>query len=80
MHLSDGEAFLLFGGLLLAVVGWIWLAVVAFRVGVLWGLATTVAPMFVAPCLAFDHWKRIRVPLLLHYSGVLMIILVRLKG
>ncbi len=80
MHTGAGFAFLNFGGLLAALVGWIWLAVVAFRAGVGWGLATTVFPMFAAPCLALDHWKETRLPLLLHYAGILMILIAGLMA
>ena len=78
-HLSGDAAFVLFLGMILSLTGWIWLVVVGFRAGILWGLSTLICPTFAAPCFALDHWKRTRIPLALHCAGVLVIVYFRLK-
>jgi hypothetical protein len=78
-HLSGDAASVLLGGMILSLVGWIWLVVVGFRIGVLWGLSTLICPTFAAPCFALDHWKKTRIPLAIHLAGMLMILFFRLK-
>ena len=81
MHgISVELALFCFGGVLMVIVGWIWLAVVGFRASVLWGLATALLPTFAAPCLALDRWQQTRFPMLVHYVGILMILIARGMG
>jgi len=79
-HLSGEAAALLIVGMILSLTGWIWLVVLGFRIGPLWGLSTIVCPTFAAPCFALDHWKKTRVPLGIHLAGVALIVIVRLMN
>ncbi len=53
-------------------VGQIWLIVLAFRTGLLWGLTS----LFISPVailFAVTHWRSGRDPLLLEVTGVLLL-------
>ena len=78
-HLSGDAAFVLLVGTMLSLVGWGWLVVVGFRVGVLWGLSALICPTFAAPCFALDRWKMTRIPLAIHLTGMLILLVFRLK-
>jgi hypothetical protein len=62
-------AMLLYGiGLLIAMVGAIWIVVIAFQESVLWGLGC-----FFIPCVALyyviTHWEKTKKPFLIEVVG-----------
>jgi len=61
-------------GLLLAVVGGIWLLVLAFKKSLVWGLAS----FFIGPVLlvfAIMHWEVSKKPFLIWLAGFVLIII-----
>jgi len=55
-------------GLIVGVVGWLWLAWVAFQESVLWGLGTLIVPC-VALVFAIMYWEEAKVPFLVLIAG-----------
>lgn len=69
---EEGCFFLFLGcaGLLVALAGWVGLAVNGFRTSTPWGILLVLFPTFAAPCFALYHWKAARLPMVLHYGGI----------
>lgn len=61
------ENLLLVGGLMY-VIGWIWLSVLAFKEGIVWGLAVLFVPC-VAFIFALIHGNEARLPFLIAVFG-----------
>ncbi|MEO6171605.1 MAG: hypothetical protein ABIP02_00660 [Arenimonas sp.] len=59
-------------GLILAVVGGIWLLVVAFQTSILWGICTLLIP-FVSLVFVVMHWQASKNPFLLQIAGGVLI-------
>jgi len=55
-------------GILIAIVGGIWLLVVAFRESLLWGLACLVVPIVMLLFVA-THWSESKTPFLVQVAG-----------
>ena len=62
---------LLIIGLALAVIGGIWLLVVAFKTSILWGLGSLLVP-FVSLVFVVMHWQASKNPFLLQLAGELV--------
>lgn len=60
-------------GLLLSIIGGIWLLVVAFKTSILWGLGTFFIP-FVGLVFVFMHWQVAKKPFLLSLLAVVLLI------
>lgn len=61
-------------GCLLFTIGWIWILVHAFRESVLWGLGVF---LITGVAVAFGalRWDRLKVPLILHCTGIAFIVI-----
>ena len=59
-------------GFILAVVGGIWLLVVAFQTSILWGICTLLIP-FVSLVFVVMHWQQSKNPFLLQIAGGVLI-------
>ena len=59
--------------LVLFLGGWVWLSVNGFRESALWGIVLGVFPTFGAPCFALYHWRAARLPMAMHYGGIVLI-------
>jgi hypothetical protein len=62
------SAALFWIGLIVGVVGWLWLAWVALQESVLWGLGTLIVPC-VALVFAIMYWEEAKVPFLVLIAG-----------
>ena len=60
-------------GLLIAVVGAIWLLVITFQTSVLWGLGSLLIP-FVSLIFVVMHWEETKKPFLIQMAGVVLMI------
>jgi thiol:disulfide interchange protein len=70
---------LYFLGLLVALVGAIWLIVLAFKESILWGLGSLLIP-FVSLIFAITHWDRAKTPFLIQVGGVVLLVLSVMMG
>lgn len=61
-------------GFLTGAVGGLWLFVLAFAESILWGMGTML--LWPAATVAFSvvHWPRTRIPTLLHFLGLVILI------
>ena len=67
-------------GIILSVVGGLWLLITAFQESVLWGFGCLIVPI-VSLIFVFLHWEESRKPLLIALAGnVLAIAGAALKG
>ena len=64
---------LLIVGVILCLIGGIWLLVEAFKESVLWGLGSIFVP-FVSLIFAIMHWSECKVPFLMNVVGFLLLI------
>ena len=71
------DAILALSGILMAMAGGVLLTLRSFEVSPWWGTALAAAPFVAAPCFALRHWKESRLPMALHYAGVLLVLLGR---
>lgn len=60
-------------GMLLVLIGGIWLLVVTFKEGVLWGLGSLVVPV-VSIAFVCMHWHESKKPFLLQVAGLVLIV------
>ncbi len=60
-------------GLVIAVVGGIWMLVLAFQESVLWGLGCLFVP-FVSLVFAIMHWDRAKIPFLIQVGGLVLLV------
>jgi uncharacterized membrane protein len=58
-------------GLLVAAVGGIWLAVVAFQESILWGLGCLLVPI-VGLVFVLTHWDTAKIPFLVQVAGIIL--------
>jgi hypothetical protein len=58
-------------GMVLGLVGFIWLVVVAFKKSVWWGLGTLIVP-FVGLIFAIMNWQTAKTPFLVYLAGVIL--------
>jgi hypothetical protein len=63
---------LLILGMILTVVGGIWLLVVAFQTSVWWGLGSLLIP-FVGLVFVFMHWQPSKKPFLIYVVGFVLL-------
>jgi hypothetical protein len=68
-----GALLTMAGGIAL-VIGAIWLVVVTFQNGILWGLASLFIP-FVSLIFVMGHWTESKTPFLLQVAGVVLIVI-----
>ena len=61
-------------GVVLALVGFIWLVVVAFKKSVWWGLGTLIVP-FVGLIFAIMNWQTAKTPFLVYLGGVVLCVI-----
>ena len=61
-------------GMILSVVGGIWLLVVAFQTGVWWGLGSLFVP-FVSLVFVIMHWQPSKKPFLISVVGTVLLII-----
>jgi hypothetical protein len=59
-------------GLIVGLVGWLWLAWVALQEGILWGLGTLIIPL-VGLVFAILHWDEAKVPFLTCIAGNVLV-------
>lgn len=57
-------------GVVIFLVGGVWLLVLAFAESILWGMGSLL--LWPATTIAFGiaHWSRARLPLMLHFAGL----------
>ena len=65
-------SFLFIVGVLLAVVGGLWLLVVGFQTSILWGIGMLLLPI-IGLIFVFLHWQQAKSPFLLQVVGVVLI-------
>lgn len=61
-------------GSVLLVVGGGWLFALAFAESILWGLGTLLFWPAVPIAFALTTWPRARIPMFLHFTGVLLVL------
>ncbi len=72
---------LLFGvGVVLVLVGWIWLLVMAFQEGILWGLGMLCLGPIVGLIYSILHWQQARSPFLTYVAGLGALAAARMMG
>jgi len=59
-------------GLLLCIVGGIWLLITAFSESILWGLGSLFVP-FVSLIFAVTHWEKAKTPFLVNVAGAVLL-------
>ena len=64
---------LFYVGVAIAIVSGIWLLIIAFRTGILWGLGSLFVP-FVGLIFVITHWQESKKPFLWNVLGVGMMI------
>ena len=67
-------AIFLLIGMLLVLIGGIWLLVVTFKQGVLWGLGSLVVPV-VSIAFVCVYWNESKKPFLLQIAGLVLIVI-----
>jgi hypothetical protein len=60
-------------GLVLLVIGNLWIAIKAFQEGILWGLACLIIP-FASLLFVVLHWYETKVPFLIALAGTALMI------
>ena len=65
---------LLIVGMILGVVGGIWLLVIAFKTSVWWGLGSLLIP-FVSLIFVIMHWQPSKKPFLIYIAGAVLVII-----
>ena len=64
---------LYFLGCILALVGGIWIVVLAFKKSVLWGIGALIVP-FVSLVFVFMNWQESKKPFLIQIAGIVLIV------
>jgi len=64
-------------GMIIALIGGVWLIVTAFREGLLWGLGCLLLPI-VSLAFVIMHWDEAKKPFLVNLLGVLLVFLPKL--
>lgn len=62
-------------GEIIALIGGLWLLIVAFRTSILWGLACFIP--FVSLIFVFTHWEESKAPFLTSLLGAILIVFTR---
>lgn len=75
MEIVSSALFVL--GLLLAVIGYLWLAWTALQESVLWGLGSFLIPL-VSLVFAVLHWDEAKAPFLTWIAGDILIVIARM--
>jgi hypothetical protein len=71
---------ILFGiGLILALIGGLWIVVIAFKESVIWGLGSLLIPL-VALIFVAQHWAAAKKPFIVEVVGIGLIILAQALG
>ncbi len=65
-------SFLFIVGVLLTVVGGLWLLVVGFQTSILWGIGMLLLPI-ISLFFVVVHWQQARSPFLLQVVGIVVI-------
>ena len=60
-------------GLVITMVGALWLVVLAFKQSVLWGLGSLFVP-FVSLIFVVMHWGETKVPFLIEVAGIVLLV------
>ncbi len=60
-------------GVILMIIGGVWLLVEAFKESILWGLGSIFIP-FVGLVFAIMHWSECKVPFLIHVAGLVLFV------
>ena len=66
-------------GLIVSLVGFIWVVVVAFKTSVLWGIGSLIIP-FVALIFAIMHWNIAKKPFFIWLGGLVLMIIGAMMG
>ena len=67
------ETILFFGGLILSLVGWIWILFLAFKESLVWGFCSLFIPV-VGLVFVFMHWQECKKPFGIYVAGVIFYI------
>jgi hypothetical protein len=63
-------------GMVILLIGNVWIAVKAFQKGILWGLGCLIVP-FVSLIFVIMHWAETKIPFIVSLAGIVLIILGR---
>jgi len=70
---------LYFLGLILCLVGGIWILINAFKTSILWGLGALFVP-FVSLIFAIMHWDENKKPFLISLAGIVVVVVGVMMG